>query len=424
MAEISTIRVILKEGQCFHNIAIASYGMLSGISILSNWQFRENQEIDLMNLFKVTLSNVHMQNTCFYDDIPCSRIDAEDITVFSSIFVIPVNNRMTPHCIAFFIESKYVKKSPYITNLIYKRLHLISLLVKSSITENDFIYANLTPDIRSIALSCIFVFEAGIDHEKIEFNTLFLNDITFYAACLQSHLQTQMVTVIETDNENNAKLLFDLLSFFLLPEQRKLSSRKIHEFPVPGLFLQCISPQSEIPYPEFFQFTTPITYVRLNEKTIFSSNNCILQNMIANEYAESILFAVNLTEEEHYVRMSKLKKQYSMEEIIKPAESIINILKSFGKVPLSFCPVICQQKLAELVQQAVLIIEISNSMVEQSKSKYLSSTQKMIISELLQNLGKEEMKMITAIAQMFDEKFYQRFYSGRQEVFKQMIVTI
>ena len=422
MSDLSMIRVFLKDNN-FHNIALASYGMLNGIEILANWTFRDDQEIDLYELFKIILSNVHTQNMCYYEDNPCSRMDTEQITVFYSIFLSNYNSSRTiPFCIAFFIDPAKIQKSPYINDLIMKRLYSITSLVKACMQEIDFTFANLTPKIRSIAISCGFVLQSGI--EKPMFKLPNQSDIDFFAACLQSHLQTQMITVIETKDMKSAAPLFNLLAHFLLPEQMKFSLKELNAFPVPGMFLQCISPQDDIPYQELFQFSTPFTYIRLDERKVYASTNFILQNSIANEYAESILFAVGISDNEVAIRMNKIKKQFDMKEVDETCDYIKDLFKSFYKVSEDYCYVLCQQKLAELVQRAVLAIEISTSMCTQTKKSYLVQSQKDVISELLQNPGKEEMKMIISIAQMFDDTIYKRFYAGRQEILKQIIVTI
>ncbi|OHT08454.1 hypothetical protein TRFO_23057 [Tritrichomonas foetus] len=416
----------LNEEHSFYSISVASYHMLNGINIVANWQFVPNEEEpDLFHFFKILLSNVHRQDKTAYIGFPCSFCEIGSILLFSTIFYLNNGKRQTPYSVAFVFNSLKFKQSSYITDLINFHLKKISSLIHFKLQNTTSLLSEMTPYIRDIVLSCNEFISTGITRPEKFLFSITSFDVSFFATCLQSHLQTQMTTIIEAQSLSECEQLFNFLSFFLLDEQLKMSSQKLNIHPIPGLFLQCMKPntQQQFLYNELLCFQRPMTIIKLANKKVIHCNNFESQNRVFQEYSDNIINEHELSEEEIFIRLTKLKKEMIFEEC-KPSELFLTFVQEFLKVPLSYCPVLCQQKMSEFVQKAVIIAEVADTMLKQTRTKYLSPQQKSQISELLEISCKEEMKVVCSFAQLFDERVYNRFYSARHEVIKQMIATI
>ena len=255
---------------------------------------------------------------------------------------------------------------------------------------------------------------------------IFIDDLEFYTYVLNSHLETQMTTIIEVKDAGGKEYLnlFNFLAHFLLPYQRQLSSDKVHDMIIPGFFLQVVGPQTNkvFPYEKLLRFNRPWTYIVLSEKKIIKSQNIDSHLSSFHEYRNNIMLNPKITQKESESSIIKLQRTYRKETPLK-TKLFSNFISDLQKLPIRMRSIACQQKLGEMINKAIALMEAVTQLISETGASFVSpKPAKDICSKI--GISLEETKIIVSIAQLFDSKMYRRMYSEREEVLMQMVVTI
>lgn len=423
---VDRVKIIINENHPWYAIAVGSYDIRSGIKVPIIWSFVEPKKFtNVEDLFKITLGNVHRQANQYFTTFPCERIDIKDknLVMFTSSYLIPQQNRMNCQSLAFFLRGDMVMRNPYINAIIYDQVQPLAMKIKKLI-QSDENLLQITDIIREVSITIQQILKAGIISFPIT-NLISNYDTAFLTKALSSHLQTQMTTIIEASDFDECSLVFSLISNFLLPEQLKLSSDLINEEPIPGLFLQIVSPQNntQLPYNILLQFSRPWTWINMHKMQIWQSPNLVDHHQHFVKYRDSIKNIPEMTENQKKQTFSRIVRSYSRYEPSITSWSV-DIIKHIIRLPKSFVRQYCEQKLAELVHKSVILIELVEDIMIDGKVKFLGVEHKAQISQLLNISGKDDLASLASLANVIDSSIFKKVYNGRNEVFKQMLVTV
>ncbi|KAH0791396.1 hypothetical protein GPJ56_004611 [Histomonas meleagridis] len=246
-------------------------------------------------------------------------------------------------------------------------------------------------------------------------------DEMFYNKCLTSHLQTQMTTIIETPNLEASLSLYSFLSHFLLPEQQSLSDPTPHHTVIPGLFLQCVTPQP-LPHQKLFQFKRPWTWVNVSQKEVHQYPNIDTQKQIFNEYTTNVLFSDDSESPEAKQLIAKLTRLYQKFEVFPTqwSRKTIDMISSRR----SFAERICEERMLEMVNMSILLVNMIDETLANGKLKYLQTNQINSIMKLLELNDKMELRMVCAVAELFQNGSYSKVFAGRNQAIRQMMNSI
>lgn len=193
---------------------------------------------------------------------------------------------------------------------------------------------------------------------------------------------------------------------------------------IPGLFLQVISSQTNKVFPseKLLRFNRPWTYIYLSERRIIKSQNIDSHLSSYNEYRNGLVFNPKISQKESEALITKLQKTYRRETPFK-TKLFSSFISDLQKLPVRMRSVACQQKLGEIVNKAVALMESVTQLLNETGALFVApKPAKDICSKL--GISLEETKIVVSIAQLFDSKMYRRMYSEREEVLMQMVVTI
>lgn len=424
MESASSIHVIISEPHPFISIIASSCGLQCGISIENVWNFN-NDNFNLKNenyleSFRMILSTAYSKGDI--NDFQCSRYDTSfGITIFNTLFLENPGDKKKFYSLACFLDSKSIKSSPYINELIYQRMHFLGLKYQKYLTNNEIEMDQLTTIVRNVAIECTFIFSCGLNQLITEIPKV--SNINFYSQCLTAHLQTQMTTIIETPDITSCGEIFSLLSCFLIEEQRNLSSQRLNQQPISGLFLQCVKPQREIPYQILFQFQRPWTWINIKNKTVICFSDFNVQQAIYKDYTTNFLFSNNINEQKAHLMFQKYLSYYKENQVTQ-SKLTDDIVKNLTKTTINLYKIYCNQKFFELTQRALILNDMCNEVQSNTRKNLLRSNEINIICQNMDIHERNELKIIVAISQLFDKHIYRCFFSWRKETIQQMVSCI
>ena len=415
------IHIVLEnENHPLLSIISAEYEPKIGVQLINSWDFNGNDH-DYGNCkyyFRILLNSVFFSE--FINNYCCSRCDFEenDVSLFGIVFLNPKSNDKNYHSIGLLTKMHEIPHERSLNKLIFQRIHFIAVKYLNKILdmEDDLDFANL---LKKVAMDCIGLFQAGIPIERIKI--LNSGDASFYNLCLTSHLQSMMTTIIEATSEEECSSLFSLLSHFLLPEQRKLSCKKILKKPIPGLYLQCVKPQSNL-FPVILRFDRPWTYIVTSKKKVINFTNIIEQKQIFNIYSSNVFYSLEKNTLEQKQLCAKLMKTYH-DRLILPCEWVKDLISSImNKEELA--ELICKQKFFELIQRGLILSDVIKESTKMIKLPFLQTNQIDSIMKLMDIKDIIELRVLCSISEIFNEGSFNQLFSGRNETIRKMISSM
>ncbi|OHT08458.1 hypothetical protein TRFO_23064 [Tritrichomonas foetus] len=434
--DINHTQIRLDTDHPFYSASVASYDMKSGIHIVYSWDFEtEKTIINECEFFKVPLLNVHhRQKEQLMKQYPTTIVNNESLntSMISVLFRHQLLKNIIFYSFAFFIrydKLSRINDNCNVNDLLTSRAIELTSRIQFYIV-NDLPLLSLTPKIQKVTDEVAGIINSGLlstyPNTSI-FNNAYSNssDIQFLSIALTAHLESQMTTVIEIDEKKNCdnSPLFAFLSLFLLPSQKQLSSSKIRSNPIPGLFLQCVSPRSLLPIEILLKFNRPWTWIRVNKKQIFKSRDIETHKAAYNLYRDSVVLKPDIKDEEIKARTQRCKKKDECYEEIKGTEWTLLTIKLLLKIPNHMIRTIANQKLNELLQKAVSLINATDYYLSKIEGCFLQPNQVKEVCNSL-NISEEEKELIIPLANIFDKQICNRLCTLREEVLKQMVVMV
>lgn len=426
MNEVKETLILLPDNHPFLGMSLASYSMMNGITVVHEWKFEDKNMEHLTDLFKIPLGNVHRQDDSSFEEWPCTIAEIRDTntTMVCSKFMTGSQKTAKYYAFSFFIRYDRMKKNPELQEILTNRVVDCAAICKQTLLQPGRPFLWITPKITQILTELCFILDCkAVDRPigKLDGN------VEFYSAALTAHLCSEMTTVIEHDGSQASTDLYNFLAQFLLPYQRELSSIEPHACAAPGLFLQCVVPQKDLPLENLMEFQRPWTWIQPSKKAIMRSPDIETQLSVFVSYRRFSYLTMDLTDEDRHAQIQKMVKKYRMHLTWEPlsAQWCTDAIKVIAAVPNHIKKVICEQKVGELVNMAIALVEAIDSLLSVSEAAFIQPDQK---TELSKELGirkdDDEMRMIVSVAQIFDKRIYRRVQGGRKEMVMKMIHTL
>ena len=430
-------------GDSFLCIATAWFDPITGVTL--HCQLKQNYNIcgeTLEDYFRFTFGNVSSFHNYFNliesqdkedhdlqqqlgNEIKTGsfEINSQGFIIITCSVPIDLDNRKRFYGLSFFIKKSDVIPCSEIYDLLRHECAIATVQVSEFIQEGKDFLTNVTSIVKNTAKAMTHIMHAHISSLP-PLSIINPNEINFYSAVLSSHLQTQMTTIIEAENQQQASQVFNFLAHFLLPYQLSLSSPNIHRDPIRGLYLQCVEKKQTLPYELLFTFNRPWTWVRVKDKMVFQSPSITTQSSIAKEYIQSIKMDVTCTEADKQVKMNKFKKIYKTEVTTHPQEKwSSSFLTKYIKQNPSIQPFLCEMFIRNQLEKGMLLIELIDHYLNSLDRYFLRKSE---VAEITQSLGitdKDELKAITAVAQFFDQRTFRRMQRAK-EVLNKLVSTV
>ena len=426
------MQFMLDDEHPFRLVALCSYDTLSGIKLIFQWVFSDKVDFPyLKDVLKLSLNHIYRQDTKSIDSFPCLNVDMPEIDVSftSSLFSCKNGATTTYYSFLFIFYSSKMLHSPYIITLLEDQVLFCAKVCQSAFQNGKDLYSQ-THNIRTAVDNITqFMFSPKIKQPLNVFNISNISSSSeqnFFATAITSHLQTQMTTVIEIEDENNKDYLplYDLLSKITLPEQLSLSSPKPQAFPTPGLFLQVTYYRSpNLPYEHLMQFRRPWTWIRFFKRKIVQMNDFEIQEITRLDYRTNILFEPDADRSEIQKRFMKIKRGYNPEECTASAWAN-EIIHYLFKIPSHFINNYLNQKLIDELNKSMTFMKMVDDAITKGGGTFLQPDQLNFITKVVDLKDNEEIKIAVALAQIFDKRVFRHVFAGRKEVLMQLIVTI
>jgi len=196
--------------------------------------------------------------------------------------------------------------------------------------------------------------------------------------------------------------------------------------PNPGLYIQCIRPQKELPFDYLIQFNRQWTYVVLQKGLVYRSQKNETQRDLYVDYQQNIKFpSINVSNANIEKKLNSIKARFRPVLIHYSNSFIIHdIIDNLSKSTLSNMDTICQFKFSELIEKSIVLIQIVNDMLKESSSLNIAPDQIQIVMNVINVASKEELLTIVSIAELFDQKIHWKIDSQRRDVITNDIINI
>ena len=431
-------------------IFIGSFDLLTGIRLCYQKKFNELTDLQIDDIIKISLSNVHRQEQRSFENFAISTIEIQcyQLLVVNAIFSIAssIKNKFnTYYSVSLIFDSNKIRKNEHLNEMLIFWTKILANNVKNLLTQNNAKqdasnanYSSLEGIIDRISDECSTLVQSQINNlPSIDFIKSF--DSNFYAAALTSHLQTQMTTVIElppqsTDSESsfpqqlkNSKFndLSCFLAHFTLPSQLELSSLEVKNYPTPGLFLQIVCSQ-KVPLEEFLTISPrPTTWIRLQNMKIFRTNeklfldqykNAVQSNLYNNEN-DSTNSTISPYLRPFWSISSKLKKEQINKLIVSSINNsncsswVLSTLSMIQESPKFVKKMTTEQSFGSLIKLIFAFIAIKNEKIgiNNENQDFLSMDQIIDIQKNELDLeNNDDLLIVISIAQIFDNNTYKQ----------------
>lgn len=422
---IHRISMMIDSESPIQYIALASFDMLSGIQVHYIWKIGSDKEIiNLGDIFRIILGNVHRQPDSYFNNYPCSFIEFESLkmkVLSSSFTIMKTTQTKTFYSIAFFIKSTHAHSSPECNHAIGDHLQRNAALLKQMLSNQSSLL-DFVPNLHESVTEIGKLLQAYIPKSLISFVAIPPDSdcVEFYAKALSAHIESQMTTIIELDDKFTVPPVYGFLAQFLLPYQLELSSAEPNEVPIPGLYLQMVKPSGVIPVSKMMSFKRPWTWINYSAKTLYKSVDVERQLVIYNKYRNSIALVPELSEEDIMAKINKIvPRSYYLE--CQAAKWSIETVKLIQKIQNNMIISVCKMKLEELMNKSLTLIHSVNDLFEENGS--VTPEQMRLIQTCLEISDETELRMISSFARLFDSQIYRRIFQDKA-TFYSMLMSV
>ncbi|EAY21706.1 hypothetical protein TVAG_237320 [Trichomonas vaginalis G3] len=391
--------------------ALASFDIRYGVRIVHEWYPNHGKlPIALIELLKLTLSNVHRQEDNAFSQFLTSTTDIPSLNLFivSSFFIIPQKKEKIYYNVSLILNRNQIDTTKFISN-IEDTCKEIAIFAKTTLNSNLPInklniliqHANEVFEVLS---------KAGI--KTLPDFSIHPTETPFLSLILSAHFHSQMNTIIESNNPDEAYKIAVFLAHFTLSQILETAPLEYLPAPIQGLSIQTISRQVATPEEILLTFKTPTTLIRLPEMQVIFSPYQDLQERSYGDY----LVALPLENPEKEQRIAHVKAQYR--ELLNNATRYPWALATMSimmQMPPESLNLICQLQLNNVVTLALSLIAVVQEKLDKGSLPFLSQDDVNDSIRILKLTGKEDLNMVASIAQIFDSSIQRKLFSYRKD---------
>ena len=396
---------------------IASFDLVSGIKVAGQWLPNQgNLKIPLVDILKITISNVHRQREEALFQFFTSTSDLQSVGLFvvSSYFMIQKKKDKNVYYNVSLVFDRNAIDATRFSSFLEEECREIAYTAKSTISSNAPL-TQLDLLIQRTNEVCQILARSGVS--KLPNLIVHPSDAAFFGLILTAHLSTQMNTVIETNNPDEAEKYANFLAHFTLPNVLEHACLDYLPAPVPGLSIQMVSKQPDTTEDFLLAFRTPTTLIRMPEKLVISTPSADTQERAHGDYA----LAMALDYNQRQAKIAQLKMQYKNSLVtVRPAPWATATLAIITQMPKLSHPLICRQQLNSIIGLSLALIEFVDEKLSLAPSGYLQSDDLNELVKTLKLTGKDDLSLVVAVAQMFDQSLPRKLFLSRKDVFMQI----
>ena len=395
--------------------AIASFDILSGIKVMNQWLPNHGTlPIPLLDILKLTLSNIHRQKEEALLQFVTSTSDMQQVGLFvvSSYFMIQKKKDKIFYNVSLIFDRNSIdpkRFSPYLE----EECREIAYTAKSTISSNSPL-SKLDVLIQRTNEVCQILSRSGVS--KLPDIVVHPSDAAFFGLILTAHLTTHMNTVIESNNPEEAEKYGNFLAHFTLPNILQHACLDYLPAPVPGLSIQLVSKQPDTTEDFLLRFRSPTTLIRMPERLVISTPSADTQERAHGDF----MIANAIESGQRQIKIAQLKMQYKNSLIqVKPAPWATATVAVMTQMPKNTHSLICRQQLNSIIGLSLAVIEFVDEKLSLSKSAFLQPDEINDIIKTLKLTGKNDLSLIISVAQMFDQSLQRKLFLSRKDVFMQ-----
>lgn len=378
-------------------IGVCSYDILSGISVPQKWQFVQNENVKIHEVFRMSLINALRQDqSLVVEEFVCSTFEIPTYSCFAAFAQFGIKNKaiVQPYSVGIFLDLARMHKTPQILDMLMSYARNLASGAKLLVTRSQ-------PLDKLRELACRYEAEinrilgAKVENDYSVLN--YRNDL--FARVVTSHLQTQMTTVIEAATLEEAKELFGLLLLFMLPYQRELVCDQVLPTAVPHLFLQIVKPQVAFEE-QILAMQGPCTWIRIAEKQIYQVP---VSEKPPYEYVD-LCMATLVDEDIDKKKLQSLKGQ--IKQFSGPCPIVASQLNVIRDASLP--KLVCGQLLSSIVRQALTFIALVDDYIRTYPNCDVDMRTE-VKKHLM--LKKDDDLVVLAVAKLFDPRILVKWNS-------------
>lgn len=395
-------------------IAIASFDIRSGVKLVHEWFPNHSKlPIQLIEILKLTLSNVHRQEDNAFSQFftTATDIPSTNLFVVSSFFMIPQKKDKVYYNVSLIVNRNIIDTKKYISNL-EESCREIAIFAKTTINANSPV-----SKLNNLIQHANEVFEvlsrAGI--KELPEITIHPKETSFLSLILSAHLHSQMNTIIESNNPEEAYKLAVFLAHFTLPQILETSSLEYLPAPIQGLSLQIIAKQPSSPEDILLTFKNPTTLIRLPEGQVIQSPFRDNQERAYGDY----LVALPLDSSERETMIAHVKTDYR--ELLTNASRApwcLATMSIMSQMDNNSLKLVCMQQLNQIVTLSLALIVLVQEKLDKENIPFLAADDVNNIIETLKLTGNDDLYLVSSIAQIFDNSIQRKLFSYKKEKFK------
>lgn len=401
---------------------LSSYNKDGGVSMLKKWVFDQSiEENEISDIMEAIYSSCIDQSTAYIQKIPVTTLEIPSLNYhITNSFITQSSDNNIIYAFSLFVSKQAIDERPYIADIIAETTSSIVLYIMTLIKAQKPIN-NANEYINSMITNVKDLFSIYLGQQEIMAIPKGMNE--FYALVLSSHLSTQMTTVIEASSIEEANPLISLLSHFLLPYQRELSSSVIRSSPLPGLYLQVISPQKSFPAEILALFPRQWTFVSFKNKAVRQSPDWEAQRQARAQIRHVTLQIIPGGQSDASKKLSLTLAKYRCKywETIPP--QILRLINQISKLSSEAAAAVCEMYLNEVLHTALTVIKTSDALMQEKQQYFLGPENVQQMNRAL-GIDDEELRMAVGVASAFDQKISATVYTGCQAVIKKMLNAV
>jgi hypothetical protein len=413
------------EEECVQFGALGSYSKDTKAVIKQSWDGQVHcPEEETIEIFNFLMASAVDQPPGFFLRFPLSTMEFPEKgwTAFASSFVLQQTEMSNFYCFAIVTNTGAIGENHMIHDIIIELVGGIALFLHTLIKNNKQTEegnAFVRECYKTINLLC----KSRINPPLNSIDDLSEGDKKFFSLVLTSHLETQMTTIIETNNRAQAEKIITFLTHFTLPYQLELSSSELRDSPIQGLYIQCINPQKSIPIDILAGFQRPWTYVNLDKKHVRQSPDWDYQRTTRLTIRQAHLMSLHPGSNEAQKKINSIMAKYRAKNVLEASKWSIEALNQIASADQNNRQSVAAIKFSEIVYESLSVIKFTEALMSEKQQTFLSSDHVQYMNKIL-GIDDDDLRMAVGVATAFDPKISSTVYTGCQAVIKKMLNAV
>ena len=387
-------------------VTMGTFDLMTGVKPFQKWQYVAgdfSQQMD--SLFRMILSTVHRQKGNVFNDSLATTLEiaSSNWFVISSVFHV-TKPRDTYYSVSIIFDSNKFDKSQHVIHCATFWARQLVNATKHLLAKNESC-EKMRPIVERAVEEILTLQHVGI--KQLPKFLMDPQEIQFYSLILTAHLKAGMNTIFEVNQLSDCEKYFNFLTHFTIPEFLKYSSNDVRKQPHMHIHLQIVDKQN-LPIEELLlQSPCERCIIRMPERQVVLTPNYQTQ-VQANAEFMNIRTANTLTDDPETKKKNMKSRSipYKCKAISNACNLAQTAVKLTDEVKTGTKYLICEQRLAVIVRNAVTLIALVDDFLSETNKESVTQEQKEDLIKILKLKDKDDLEAIVAIAHIYDENIY------------------